>query len=182
MQRELSYVSMCVCVGGCLRDENGNCFLFVAILVSIRLVDSLFFFSSLNDGFFVNHWDFPVSIVDLKLILEQSFFLLSFSFSLCLFFLSLCFFLSLSRAMCLCISSSLFFLIPPSLFFSLYLLFPSFRFSLSLCLRIYISLLKFNDQENQLSNLSPQETECQNRMHQDLQTELEKSNSFLCPP
>ena len=112
--------------------------------------------------FFVNHLDFPVSIVAPKGILEIIFpFFLSFflflSLSLCLS-LSLFLFLSFSLCACVCVFRPLFLFFHPfcfSLSLSHSLPISFFRLSVSLslplCLLLYFSLLKFNDQENQLS-------------------------------
>ena len=133
------------------------------------------FFPIFVRWFFVNHWDFPVSIVAPKRILEQSFFLLFLSlFS----FVFLCF--SLSR--CVCVIRPLFFV---SLSLSIYLFFPSYRFSLplslslSLCLLLYFSLLSMI-KKTSWANSHPKKREAKTEYTKSFrQTVLEKSYIFL---
>ena len=140
MRRVLFYVPVCVCLG----DEKWQLFSLCSNSSFHLLGFFVFLFQAFERSFFGTHLDFPVSIVASRRILEQSF-CLSFFLSLYLFFfLSLC--VCLYECGCVYFSSSFLFL---SLILSLSPF--SVSLSLSLCLLLYFSLLKFNDQENQLS-------------------------------
>ena len=141
MRRELVYVPVCVCVWGMKKG------IFSPLCSNSSFHSpALFFrfFPIFVRWFFVNHWDFPVSIVAPKRILEQSFFLLFLSlFSFVFLYVSLS--LSLSRCVCVCVIRPLFSFLFLSLSISSFLLtvslFLSLSLSLSLCLLLYFSLL-----------------------------------------
>ena len=99
MRRELVYVPVC------LGDEKWQLFSLCSnsSFHSLGLFFVLFFFQAFERSFFVNHLDFPVSIVAPKRFLEQSFFF-SFSHSLSL---SVSLYCSVCVCVCVCVSSSL---------------------------------------------------------------------------
>ena len=128
---------VCVCLG----SENGICFLCSNSSFHSLGVFFIFLFQIFEPWFFVNRLDFQVRIVAPKRFLEHSIFFSFFFFSLSFFLslslsLSLCF--SLSHCVCFCLCVCVCDCVC-GVFRLLSSLFP------------YFVLLKFNDQENQLS-------------------------------
>ena len=109
----------------------------------------VFKFQAFERSLFVNHLDFPNSIVAPKRNLEQSVFFFFFTFFSLSLFLSFSLFLSLALCVfvCVCVCVSVLFLFSQfcfSLSFSPYLLLPSFRFSFPLS-SVYFSIFLFSN-------------------------------------